>query len=84
MYRFSNAYSVFEPGGCSDHMRCRMQLLPPKEKIKRPFKYANVMGSIPSFLPMVKEFWDSTERLFQSTSAMYLFLKKTEESEAVN
>ena len=53
VHRFSNAYSVFEPGGCSDHMRCRVQLFPQSEKIKRPFKYVNVMGSIPSFLPMV-------------------------------
>ena len=22
LHRFSNAYSIFEPGGCSDHMRC--------------------------------------------------------------
>lgn len=76
MHRFSNAYSVFEPGECSNHMRWRVQLFPQSEKIKRPFKYVNVMGSIPSFLPMVKEFWDSTERLFQSTSAIYRFSKK--------
>ena len=76
MHRFSNAYSVFEPGECSNHMRWRVQLFPQSEKIKRPFKYVNVMGSIPSFLPMVKELWDSTERLFQSTSAMYRFSKK--------
>lgn len=37
--RFPNAYSVFEGGGCSDHVRCKVQILPPLEKIKKPFKY---------------------------------------------
>ena len=74
--RFSNAYSVFEAGGCSDHMRCKVQLLASSEKIKRPFKYINAIGSIPSFLPMVQTYWDSTERLFHSTSAMFRFSKK--------
>ena len=76
LQRFSNAYSIFEPGGCSDHMRCIVQLFPPGEKIKRPFKYINVIGSIPDFLPMVQRYWDSTERLYHSTSAMFRFSKK--------
>ena len=33
LHWFSTAYSVFEPGGCSDHMRCMIQLKPPQEKI---------------------------------------------------
>lgn len=45
-------------------------------KIKRPFKYVNAIGSIPSFLPMVQRYWDSMERLFHSTSAMFRFSKK--------
>lgn len=56
LHRFSNVYSVFESGGCSDHMRCKVQLFPPCEKIKRPFKYVNAMASLPSFLPLVKEY----------------------------
>ena len=54
LLRFSNAYSVFESGGCSDHMRCKVQLFPPQERIRRPFKYVNDLGSLPSFLPTVK------------------------------
>ena len=76
LQRFSSAYSVFEAGGCSDHMRCKIQLLPQGEKIRRPFKYVNVIGSLPSFLPMLKEFWDETPRLYHSTSAMFRFSKK--------
>lgn len=76
LLRFSNAYSVFESGGCSDHMRCKVQLFPPQEKIKRPFKYVNALGSLPLFLPMIKDYWDETERLFHSTSAMFRFSKK--------
>lgn len=41
--RFPDAYSVFEPGGCSDHMRCKIQILPPVEKLRRPFKYVNML-----------------------------------------
>lgn len=76
LHRFSNAYSIFEPGGCSDHMRCTVQLIPPSEKVKRPFKYINVIGSLPDFLPMVQRYWSSTVGLYHSTSAMYRFSKK--------
>ena len=81
--RFPNAYSVFESRGCSDHMRCRVQILPSKEKIRRPFKFVNVLGHLPSFLPMVKGFWDSTPSLFHSTSAMYRFSKKLKDLKPV-
>ena len=74
--RFSNAYSVFEAGGCSDHLRCKIQLFPPKEKLRKPFKYVNVIGRLEGFLPLVKEYWDQTPILFHSTSAMFRFSKK--------
>ena len=74
--RFSNAYSVFEPGGCSDHMRCKVQLFPLTEKIKGAFKYISAIGNLPSFLPMVQNYWSSTQRLYHSTSAMFRFSKK--------
>ena len=76
LQQFPTAYSVFEPGGCSDHMRCKIQLLPPIEKLRRPFKFVNVIGSLPSFLPKVREFWGTTQALFLSTSAMFRFSKK--------
>lgn len=61
LYRFRSAYVVFKPGGCSDHMRCKVHLFPPVEKIRKPFKYVNALGSIPGFLSMVQDYWDSTE-----------------------
>lgn len=73
---FPNGFATFEPGGCSDHLRCKIQLLPPVEKIRKPFKYVNVIGSLPNFIPMLREYWESTEVLFYSTSAMFRFLKK--------
>lgn len=76
LHRFANAYSVFAPGGCSDHMRCSIKLLPDTGKIRRPFKYVNAIGKLPKFLPMVKQYWESTEKLFHSTSAMFRFSKK--------
>ena len=74
--RFSSAYSIFEAGGCSDHLRCKINLFPTGEKPRKPFKYVNALGRLPSFLPMVKEYWESTDVLFHSTSAMYRFSKK--------
>ena len=74
--RFQNGFATFEPGGCSDHLRCKIQLKPPVEKIKKPFKYVNAIGSLSGFLPMVQEYWESTEVLFHSTSAMFRFSKK--------
>lgn len=66
--RFPNSYSVFESGGCSDHMRCKTQLFPPNEKMRRPFKFVNAIGNLPSFLPLVQNYWNSTQSLFHSTS----------------
>lgn len=74
--RFASAFSVFEAGGCSDHLRCKIQVFSPTEKLKKPFKYVNAIGRLPSFLPMIKEYWDSTPVLFHSTSAMFHFSKK--------
>ena len=74
--RFPNAFSVFEAGGCSDHLRCKIQVLPTTEKLRKPFKYVNVISSLPMFLPKVQEYWDTTPRLYHSTSAMYRFSKK--------
>lgn len=76
LHRFSNAYSIFEAGGCSDHMRCTIHLKPPQEKIKRPFKFVSAIAKLPSFLPMVQEYWATTQDLFHSTSALYRFSKK--------
>lgn len=67
---------MFEPGGCSDHMRCKIQIWAPSEKIRRPFKFVNAIGNLPSFLPMVKVYWDGTKKLFHSTSALFRFSKK--------
>ncbi|XP_013589064.1 PREDICTED: uncharacterized protein LOC106297349 [Brassica oleracea var. oleracea] len=52
LLRFPNAYSVFESGGCSDHMRCKIQVLPPKEKMKRPFKFSKKLKNLK---PVIRE-----------------------------
>lgn len=74
--RFTQAYSVFESGGCSDHTRCRIQLLQQLDKVVRAFKFVGAMGKLPGFLPILKDYWDSTDKLFHSTSAMFRFSKK--------
>lgn len=82
MQKLPGAYSIFEAGGCSDHLRCKIQLLPPKEIIRKPFKYVNALGKLEAFLPLVKEYWDSTPRLYHSTSAMFRFSKEVKISKA--
>lgn len=46
------------------------------EKIRKPFKYVNVIESLPNFIPRLREYWEETEVLFHSTSAMFRFSKK--------
>ncbi|XP_024014456.1 uncharacterized protein LOC112088412 [Eutrema salsugineum] len=74
--KYDRSYSVFEPGGCSDHLRCRFYIKEPSGRITKPFKYSNAIASHPDFLKVVKELWDSTSPLYHSTSATYRMTKK--------
>ncbi|XP_056842892.1 uncharacterized protein LOC130495511 [Raphanus sativus] len=73
---FPQAYCVFEAGGCSDHLRCRIVIKEGMAKIRKPFKFINAAVEFPEFLPLIQEFWASTEPLFNSTSAMHRLDKK--------
>ncbi|XP_010473202.1 PREDICTED: uncharacterized protein LOC104752695 [Camelina sativa] len=48
---FPDAYSVFESGGCSDHLRCRFQLGASIQRSRGPLKFSNVVATMPDFLP---------------------------------
>ncbi|XP_019089122.1 PREDICTED: uncharacterized protein LOC109125204 [Camelina sativa] len=76
---FPTSYSVFEAGGCSDHMRCRIELTAgagtPCSR-QKPFKFVNAITSLPEFKPFVSEAWRATEPLHMSTSTLYRFSKK--------
>lgn len=74
--KFPNSYSVFESGGCSDHLRCRSHLRPIQSQPQRPFKFVNVLTELEGFKPRVEQFWRNTEPIFISTSAMFRFSKK--------
>lgn len=73
---YPQSYCVFEPGGCSDHVRCRIQITTAKQNIRRPFKFTNAISSLLEFLPLLKEYWEDTDVLFNSTSALFRFSKK--------
>lgn len=75
-HRFVQSYCVFESGGCSDHLRGRILLTSEIARPKCPFKFTNVIASMPEFMPLVAEQWTGTAPLFQSTSALYRFSKK--------
>lgn len=47
-----------------------------EQKVKKPFKFINVLTMLPSFTLVVEEYWGNTEELFHSTSALFHFSKK--------
>ncbi|KAF8106337.1 hypothetical protein N665_0143s0008 [Sinapis alba] len=55
-------YCVFESSGCSDHLRCRIQLNEEMVKKRKPFKFTNAMTKM-------------YELLYHSTSAMFHLIK---------
>lgn len=74
--KFPRAYSVLDSGGCSDHLRCRIQFDSEESKGKKPFKFSNVLTHTPQYLPMVEKFWNQTDPLFVSTSTLFRLSKK--------
>lgn len=77
LHGLGRAYSVFEPGGCSDHLRCMIHFdIEDKQKKRKPFKFTNVIATMDEFLPTVEEYWRGTDQLFHSTSALYRLGKK--------
>lgn len=72
----SSSYSVFEPGGCSDHLRCRVQLEKEVERKRKPFKFTNVIAKMKEFNPLMKEHWRGYGALYHSTSAMFMLTKR--------
>lgn len=69
LHNHGNSYGVFETGGISDHLRCRIQLVTEEERTRKPFKFMNLIGNMPKFLPLVKTEWAGTEMLYHSNSA---------------
>ena len=69
-------YCVFEAGGCSDHMRCRIHLEIEKEKKRRPIKFTNAICKTPEFKTLMEDQWKDYEALFHSTSAMFRLTKR--------
>lgn len=74
--KFTQSYSVFEAGGCSDHLRGRVVIECDHRQIRRPFKFSNVLTTIPEFIPAIENAWEKTRPLFISTSALFHFTKK--------
>jgi len=76
---FPQSYSVFEAGGCLDHLRGRINLNDGPGSIvrgKRPFKFVNVLTEMEDFKPTVDSYWKETEPIFLSTSSLFRFSKK--------
>ncbi|KAL1200689.1 hypothetical protein V5N11_019869 [Cardamine amara subsp. amara] len=74
---YPQSHCTFDTGGCSDHMRCRIQIRVPVNKPRRPFKFTNAVATLPGFLPLIKSFWSETEVLRTSTSALFRFRKSS-------
>lgn len=52
---YPHSYSVFEAGGCSDHLRCRIQIIAEVLKPHKPFKFTNALTSLPGFSRLMEE-----------------------------
>lgn len=76
LQQYDQLYSVFEPGGCSDHLRCRFYIKENEQKVKRPFKFTNALTNYPGFQKEVAEIWSKSVPLYHSTSAMHRLSKK--------
>lgn len=74
--QYPQSYCVFEAGGCSDHQRCRVIIKEDLLKPRKPFKFVNALVDTPEFLSLVENFWSGTDRLFISTSALFMLSKK--------
>ena len=73
---FPQSYNVFKGGGCSDHLRCRINMSSETCRPKRPFKFVNAVAELENFLPMMSHFWNNSVPIFSSTSSLYRFSKK--------
>lgn len=73
---YHQSYSVFEPGGCSDHLRCKFYISEEEKRVKKPFKYVNSISSLPEYHQELEARWCTSQPLFHSTSAMHRFSKK--------
>lgn len=73
---FNRSYSVFELGGCSDHMRYRLYIKEIIARIVKPFKFVNVSSKSPIFLPTVSSTWEESKPFYQSTSTIHRLTKK--------
>lgn len=73
---FPNSYGVFESGGCSDHIRGRINVEALLSKCHKPFKFVNALSSLPQFHEEVEKHWMTTAPIYESSSTTYLFTKK--------
>lgn len=59
---FPHSYTVFEAGGCSDHLRSKVKLRPEIGGVKkrRPFKFVNAVTTLEEFKPTISDYWSNT------------------------
>lgn len=70
------SFATFETCGMSDHCRGSVSLTSSQTHTHLPFKYFSDIGDLPLFNAKVKEAWESSDNLYYSRSALYLFHKK--------
>lgn len=59
MRKYPSSYSFFEGGGCSDHLRCRSHINPEQNRVRRPFKFVNVLTELEGFKPTMERFGET-------------------------
>ncbi|XP_010495255.1 PREDICTED: uncharacterized protein LOC104772322 [Camelina sativa] len=73
--QFGQSHSVFEPGGCSDHLRYRFYITAEIQRVQKPFKFINEVALHPDYQTQLVDLWQRSPPLFHSTSALHRFSK---------
>lgn len=70
---FTESFATFETNSISDHTRWTATTITRK---KRHFQFFNYLTEHPTFLEIVADYWNGTEPIYHSRSALHLLNRK--------
>ncbi|VVB14968.1 unnamed protein product [Arabis nemorensis] len=73
---FTQSYASFEANGISDHIRSWIKIEDVIVEKRRHFQFFNYLADHPQFKDVVSQYWEGTEALFHSRSALRRLHKK--------
>ncbi|VVB01370.1 unnamed protein product [Arabis nemorensis] len=73
---YPQSFANFETNGISDHARYVVKIEEGVQEKKHHFQFLNYLADHPQFIDIVSEYWNETEPLFHSRSALNRFHRK--------